>query len=87
MTLIEPNTLERSNQVDHSDLGQRMHALATELYPICRSITGPGVRETLATLRDHVPLQVHEVPTGTRVFDWEVPREWRISDAYIQAPD
>ena len=87
MTLVEPNSLERCDQVDHSDLGQQMHALATELYPICRSITGPGVRETLATLNGHVSLQVREVPTGTRVFDWEVPREWRIRDAYIQAPD
>lgn len=61
-----------------------MHDLAAELFPIHRSITGPGVRTTLARLRELVPLSIHEVPTGTRVFDWEVPEEWTIRDAYIQ---
>ena len=64
--------------------GREMYSLATELFPICRSMTGPGVRETLERLSQHVSLQTHEVPTGTRVFDWEVPREWRIDDAYIK---
>jgi aminopeptidase-like protein len=67
--------------------GLAMHETIRTLYPICRSITGDGVRETLAILRRRVPLAVHEVPTGTRVFDWTVPREWNIRDAWIIGPD
>lgn len=61
-----------------------MHALIAELYPICRSITGNGVRQTLRRLQACVPLTVHEVPTGTRVLDWTVPDEWNIRDAYVK---
>jgi aminopeptidase-like protein len=67
--------------------GAAMHALVTELYPICRSITGNGVRQTLEILGKALPLEVHEVPSGTRVFDWTVPREWNIRDAYVKGPD
>ncbi|MFO7256801.1 MAG: DUF4910 domain-containing protein [Bacteroidota bacterium] len=67
--------------------GQRIHQLIAELYPFFRSITGDGVRATLNVIRKHVPLEVHEVPTGTKVFDWEVPREWNIRKAYIKDPD
>ena len=63
--------------------GAPLHALVRELYPLCRSITGPGTRATLDALARFVPLERVEVPTGTRVFDWEVPREWRIRDAWI----
>lgn len=63
--------------------GQAMHDLIRRLYPICRSITGDGVRQTLRILQDQVPLQVHEVPTGTPVFDWTVPNEWNLREAYI----
>ncbi len=56
------------------------------LYPFFRSITGDGVRATLKGIAEHVPLEVHEVPTGTRVFDWEVPNEWNVRDAYIKDP-
>ncbi len=63
--------------------GQRMLDLAGELYPICRSITGDGVRETLRRVAERVPLTVHEVPTGTQVLDWTVPREWNVRDAYV----
>ncbi len=66
------------------DGGARMCQLIAELYPICRSITGNGVRETLRLVGKHVPLSVHEVPTGTKVFDWTVPKEWNITDAYIK---
>jgi aminopeptidase-like protein len=61
-----------------------MHRLATELFPICRSITGNGVRETLRRLQTRIPLTVHEIPTGTKVFDWTVPKEWNIADAYVK---
>jgi aminopeptidase-like protein len=64
-------------------VGGRMHALAARLYPICRSLTGEGVRETLTILREHLPITVHEVPSGTEVFDWTVPKEWNIRDAYV----
>jgi aminopeptidase-like protein len=64
--------------------GAAMHALVRELYPICRSITGDGVRQTLARLQQDIPLQVHEVPSGTPAFDWTVPREWNIRDAYVK---
>lgn len=64
-------------------IGSDLHAMATRLFPICRSITGHGVRETLNVLKEIVPVDVREVPTGTEVFDWTVPREWNIRDAYV----
>ncbi len=67
-----------------SDLGRQMHGLIEELYPICRSISGNGVRETLRRIGDVIPLQVHEVPSGTQIFDWTVPREWNVNDAYVK---
>ena len=69
------------------EVGSQIHELIESLYPICRSITGDGVRRTLARLREHVPLAVHEVPSGTAVFDWTVPREWNISGAHVETPD
>ena len=56
------------------------------MFPICRSITGNGVRETLKIIGEHIPLEIHEVPTGTQVFDWTVPKEWNIRDAYVIDP-
>jgi aminopeptidase-like protein len=68
--------------------GAEMHALATRLFPICRSLTGDGVRRTFAILRELLPeLRVHEVPSGTQAFDWLVPPEWNIRDAHVTAPD
>jgi aminopeptidase-like protein len=65
------------------ELGDRMHALVRRLYPLCRSITGDGVRATLDIIGERLPLTRHEVPTGTEVLDWTVPQEWNIRDAYI----
>src|SRR6185436_13094135 len=65
--------------------GARMYALVEELYPICRSITGDGLRDTLARIDRHLPAPMArvEVATGTPVLDWTVPREWNIRDAWI----
>jgi aminopeptidase-like protein len=60
-----------------------MYALAARLFPICRSITGDGVRRTIDLLSEVVPFQRHEIATGTAVLDWDIPEEWNISDAYI----
>jgi aminopeptidase-like protein len=65
-------------------VGQKLYDCVADLYPICRSITGDGVRETLRRLQAVTPLTVHEVPSGTAVFDWTVPREWNVRDAYVK---
>jgi aminopeptidase-like protein len=67
--------------------GRALHDLARELYPLCRSITGDGVRATLARIGQLLPLTVHEVPTGTAVLDWTVPEEWNIREAWIATTD
>ena len=67
--------------------GAELHALVERLYPICRSITGDGVRQTLDIIGEHISLERHEVPTGTAVLDWTIPQEWNIRDAYVAAPD
>ena len=64
--------------------GEAMHDLLCRLFPICRSISGPGVRETLKQIAGVVPLAITELPTGTPVFDWTIPREWSIDEAYIE---
>jgi aminopeptidase-like protein len=69
-----------------AEAGEGMWKLMAELYPVCRSITGEGFRSTLATLAGHVDLEVHEVPSGTQAFDWTVPREWNVTDAYVEDP-
>ncbi|MEA5361952.1 DUF4910 domain-containing protein [Amycolatopsis sp., V23-08] len=66
--------------------GAELHALVERLYPICRSITGDGVRQTLDVIGEHITLERHEVPTGTQVLDWTIPQEWNIRDAYVAAP-
>ncbi len=70
--------------------GEKMYDLCGRLFPICRSITGNGVRETFRIIQAEIPdipIELHEVPTGTQVFDWTVPKEWNIRDAYIETPD
>ena len=69
-----------------TDLGQTMHDFMADMFPFCRSITGNGVRETLAYIGNKIPLDIHEVRSGTQVFDWTVPLEWNIADAFIKDP-
>jgi aminopeptidase-like protein len=67
--------------------GQELFAMVAELYPICRSITGDGVRATLGIIGREIDLEVHEVPTGTEVLDWTVPPEWNVREAWVAGPD
>ena len=75
------------DQTDSSEIGKCLYEFAAELYPICRSITGDGIRQTLSMIAERIPLTIHEVPSGTQVFDWIVPKEWNIRNAYIVCPD
>ena len=64
--------------------GAEMHGWARDLYPICRSLSGPGVRQTLAYIQERLPgLNIMAVPSGSQAFDWKVPDEWTIRDAYV----
>ena len=67
-----------------SSIGQEIYQLIETLYPICRSITGDGFRQSMQILQKHIPLELREIPSGTQVFDWNVPREWNIRDAWIK---
>ena len=69
-----------------TQIGQDLYSFAEQLYPICRSITGDGLRRTLAMMQKRIPLETIEVPSGKRVFDWIVPKEWNIRDAFIKGP-
>lgn len=72
------------NPSESAQIGQDIYALIKTLYPICRIITGDGVRNTLSILQQQFPLNIREVASGTQVFDWVVPKEWNIRDAYIK---
>lgn len=78
MTFSDPNEASSGEE-----LGKEMHSFMAELYPICRSITGEGVRETLRAIQNRIPLEMKEIPSGTKVFDWTVPLEWNVADAYV----
>jgi aminopeptidase-like protein len=88
MTASREGTIGAVRQdLDVDRAGREMYELAAELFPICRSITGDGFRQTLDILERTLPLERSEVSTGTRVFDWTVPREWNVRDAWVKAPD
>jgi len=78
------NLLRQFDQNDGAEAGRELYRFAAELYPIFRSITGEGIRETLRMVQGKIPLRLTEVPTGTAVLDWTVPKEWNIRDAYIK---
>jgi aminopeptidase-like protein len=75
------------DELEPQAVGLAMHAVVRELFPICRSITGEGLRRSLRVLQRVAPLALREVPTGTRVFDWVVPREWNLTAARLVGPD
>ena len=77
------NSRDTTDILELRTIGNDMYELMERLYPITRSITGEGVRKTLKIFQDSIDLQIHEVTTGTKVFDWTVPEEWNIDDAYI----
>ncbi|WP_228055560.1 DUF4910 domain-containing protein [Lusitaniella coriacea] len=78
------NSLKIDLTSEADRVGQEMYQLVERLYPLCRSITGDGVRETLKTLKNSIPLNICEVPSGTAVFDWTIPKEWNIRSAWIK---
>ena len=69
------NITNINSELNLNQVSQKMYQMISELYPICRSITGNGLRETLQIIKKHIPLTIHEVPIGTTVFDWTVPKE------------
>lgn len=72
----------------YPEIGHKMFDLCDELFPINRSITGGGVRQTFDIIRKIIPeMKLYEVPTGTQAFDWEVPKEWNVTEAYLEGPD
>jgi len=80
----EPEIDDTVKAIDSSLIGDKLFSIVKDLYPICRSITGDGIRVTLDYLSQTIPLSIHEVASGTAVFDWFVPKEWNIRDAYIK---
>lgn len=79
---------KQENLPDTTIAADDLIGFARTIYPINRSLTGDGVRETLGIIKEHLPaLQIHEVPTGTPCFDWTIPPEWNVRHAWIQTPD
>ena len=71
-----------------NEIKNNLYQFASDIFPICRSLTGPGVRETLGWIKKYLPtLEIHEVKTGVKAFDWTIPPEWIPRAAYIITPD
>lgn len=81
---VNKSDISQMSNKDNTGIGKEMHSLIQQLFPICRSITGNGVRKTLKMISEHIPLKISEIPSGSKVFDWEIPKEWNIKDAYIK---
>src|SRR5690606_11715435 len=79
-----PSGLSGSAQTEPITIGREIYALASELFPLCRSLTGAGVRETLDILSRHVPIERRRVASGEPLFDWTTPKEWTIRDAFVK---
>lgn len=76
---------DNNHDINSNAVGAYCYEIAKKLFPICRSITGNGFRQSLAILKEELPeINVFEVPSGTQVFDWTVPREWDCTEAYIE---
>jgi len=73
-------------QTNRNNIGSEMYSLIEKLFPICTSITGNGVRKSLSIIKEIIPIDIFEIPTGTKVFDWQIPKEWNIKDAWIKDP-
>ena len=84
---MQPEITHVGKGIDPASTAEQMYEFIEDVFPICRSITGEGFRETMRAIGSHIPLEISEVPTGTQVLDWTVPREWNIRDAYIKDPD
>src|SRR5262245_3855661 len=84
LTRTAPDLQTLRREQNRDAVGREIFERIRRLYPICRSITGNGLRATLQLLGDEIELKTQEVATGTRVFDWTVPKEWNIRDAYIK---
>lgn len=73
--------------VQREDVAREAYKLMERLFPLCRSLSGDGVRATFDVLEEQIPIARTEIPSGTHVFDWVVPEEWNVRDAYIATPD
>jgi aminopeptidase-like protein len=85
--VLQMNMVPRLNSEEFRGIGEDMYRMIVELYPICRSITGNGYRQTIRRIQEIIPISIQEVPSGTEVFDWTIPKEWNIRDAYVTGPD
>ena len=87
--MSEKMSISKKNEIKAKEVefGGKIFELIKILYPICRSITGDGVRKTLKILQKEIPLDINEIPTKTKCFDWKIPKEWNIIDAYIKDPN